>query len=350
MLNPVLSTARNRFIYILIWVVILMAHSFILFFYYDLHYTRALFDGLIYNLFYLFFGIGIWYIVRYNDFELKRVISLITGHAVSAVLIISLWLGISGYIAGMIIKDDYYQMIASQLIPVRIIFGILYYIVIVLVYYLLVYYHNFKEKIQYEASVETRYKEAELNALKSQINPHFIFNSLNSISSLTLSDPDKAQEMIVKLSDFFRLTLKNERQHLTTLKNELNFARLYFEIERIRFGEKIQFRLDVPDTLGNVRVPHLILQPILENAIKHGVQESLDAVDVTLSCSKSDDFVFLVLKNHFDKELNAKGEGIGLQNVRERLKLIYGNSDLLQTKIDKKISQFSVIIRIPIKQ
>jgi LytS/YehU family sensor histidine kinase len=296
----------------------------------------------------LFFGIGIWYIVRYNDFELKKLANLLTGHAISAALIVSLWLGISGYIADVVIKEELYSIITGQLIPVRIIFGVLYYIVIVLVYYLLVYYQNFKEKLQYEATVETRYKEAELNALKSQINPHFIFNSLNSISSLTISDPAKAQEMIVKLSDFFRLTLKNENQHLTTLKNELNFSRLYFEIEKIRFGEKLEFRLNLPDSLEELYIPHLILQPILENAIKHGVQESLNQVLVTVTCSRVDDLLVLMVKNHFDRDLKVRGEGIGLRNVRERMKLIYGRTDLLQTETDNEKNEFTVTLRIPL--
>jgi LytS/YehU family sensor histidine kinase len=153
--------------------------------------------------------------------------------------------------------------------------------------------------------------------------------------------------MIVKLSDFFRLTLNKENQHLTTLKKELNFTQLYFEIEKIRFGEKLHFELEIPDSLENISVPHLILQPILENAIKHGVQESIQKVEITLSCSQSEDSVFLILKNHFEKEQNVKGEGIGLQNVRERLNLIYGRTDLLHTEIDKKKNEFTVTIRLP---
>ncbi len=348
MLNPVLKNSRNRIVYLLIWVIIMVAHSFLLFFYYNVPLAYAMIDGIVYNLIFLFFGIGIWYIVRYNDFELKKLINLIAGHALSAALIISLWLGIAGFLVAMIIKNTDYSMVSNQLFPARIIFGLLYYIVITLVYYLFVYYQNFKEKIQNEAFIATRYKEAELNALKSQINPHFIFNSLNSISSLTLSDPARAQEMIVKLSDFFRLTLKKGNQYLTTLANELNFTKLYFEIEKIRFGDKLQIKMEVPDWLGSFQVPHLILQPLLENAIKHGVQESLNSVEVTLSASQSDDFLYLILKNHFDQDLNVKGEGIGLKNVRERLRLIYGMGDLLDTKTEKDKNEFSVTIKIPV--
>jgi two-component system, LytTR family, sensor kinase len=268
MLNPVLKNNRSRIIYLLIWVIIMVAHSFFLYFYLDLPVAITIIDGMVYNLIFLLLGIGIWYIVRYNDFELKKLAGLVSAHALAAVIILSLWLGISGFIAGILIKSLDYEFLANQIFPARILFGMLYYIVIVLVYYLLVYYQVFKEKIRQEAHIATRYKEAELNALKSQINPHFIFNSLNSISSLTMSNPRKAQEMIVRLSEFFRLTLKKGDMHMTSLKNELKFSTLYFEIEKIRFGNKLEVILNVPESLVNAEVPHLILQPLLENAIK----------------------------------------------------------------------------------
>lgn len=350
MLNPVLQTTRSRIVYLLIWVIIMMAHSFLLYFYYGLPLADSAVDGIIYNLCYLSLGIGIWYIVRYNDFELKKLINLIAGHALSAAFIISLWLGISGFFISQVIKNIEYTMVSNQFFPARIVLGLLYYTVIVLVYYLFVYYQNFKEKIQNEAFIETKFKEAELNALKSQINPHFIFNSLNSISSLTLSDPAKAQEMIVKLSDFFRLTLKRGNQYLTTLDNELNFTKLYFEIEKIRFGDKLQIKMNVPDALGKIMVPHLILQPLLENAIKHGVQESLSAVEVALTGRQLDTYLFLTLKNQYDLDLNVKGEGIGLRNIRERLRLIYGSADLLKTKTDRDKNEFIVTLKIPLNK
>ncbi|MBR9997390.1 MAG: histidine kinase [Cyclobacteriaceae bacterium] len=350
MLNPVLKNKKSRIVYLLLWVIIMMAHSFFLIFYFDLRAVYAVIDGLVYNLVYLLFGIGIWYIVRYNDFELIKLINLVGSHALSAVFILSLWLGISGFIVGLIVKNNEYATVADQVFPARTIFGILFYAVIVLVYYLLVYYHNFKERIRHEAHVSTRYKEAELNALKSQINPHFIFNSLNSISSMTISDPDKAQEMIVKLSEFFRMTLKNGNLYMTTLNNELYFSRLYFEIEKIRFGDKLEVKIEVPESFGSIGVPHLILQPLLENAIKHGVQESLDVVEVKLSASQSDGFLLLVLKNHFDKDLNVRGEGIGLSNVRERLRLMYGMQDLLMTGKDPDKNEYIVTIKIPLNE
>ncbi len=348
MINPFLRNTKSRLIYILIWVTIMLTHSIFIYYYYDLPLWLACIDGLIYYICYLFFGIVIWYIVRYNDFELKKFINLVSGHAVSATLIISFWLGIAGLLTGIIIKNDNYLSISNQLVPGRIILGILFYIVITLVYYLLIYYQNFKDKLQHESAIETKYKEAELNTLKSQINPHFIFNSLNSISSLTMTDPVKAQEMIVKLSDFLRLTLKNNSGQLTTLADELNFTKLYFDIEKIRFGDKLDLIVDLENNIGNIEVPHLILQPILENAVKHGVQESMGKVNVSLKCITSDEFIILNLKNYFDQDVKVKGEGIGLRNVRERLRLIYGRTDLFNTKIEN--GEFNVNIKVPFKR
>jgi len=244
----------------------------------------------------------------------------------------------------MLIGELKQDEIFSELIPFRIINGFMYYLILSVIYYLMIYYQNFKEKVEREANMEAKLKEAELNTLKAQINPHFIFNSLNSISSLTISNPDVAQEMIVKLSEFFRMTLKKDNLQFALLSEEIKFSRLYFEIEKIRFKEKLQFIIDCKEENSSVKVPHLILQPLLENAIKHGVQESISTVEVELKCKKENQILFLEVSNQFDPESNLEGHGIGHKNIKERLRLIYNRTDLLETKIieDRYIAKLKI--------
>jgi len=222
----------------------------------------------------------------------------------------------------------------------------MFYLIITLMYYLIIYYQDFKERVEYEANIEAKFREAELNTLKAQINPHFIFNSLNSISSLTISDPAVAQEMIVKLSEFFRMTLKKNNTQFALLSEEIAFSRLYFEIEKIRFKEKLQFIIDCALEDDSIKVPHLILQPLLENAIKHGVMESTEKVEVILKCRIKNQFLLLELSNQFDLESNAAGQGIGHKNIKERLRLIYNRTDLFEAKIIE--NQYFAILKIPV--
>lgn len=347
MLNPVLSNRKNLLIYLLIWAAITTAQIFFFHFYFHIGWLVSLTDSLVYNFLFLILGIGIWYIVMYNDFEIREIPNLIVAHTLSAVILIGIWLSFSAWLMHIIISDPQYTRLSGQLFPSRIVLGIFYYLVIILVYYLLIYYLNFKDRLRREAAMETRAREAELNTLKAQINPHFLFNSLNSINSLTVTDPDKAREMIVKLSNFLRLTLKNTTRQFTTLDEEVKFAKLYFEIEKIRFGEKLSFQIKLPDRVKNLEVPNLLLQPLVENAIKHGVQERIGIVDLRLSCFLSKGFLVMELINQFDQDVVKKAEGVGLNNVRDRLELIYRQSGLLNIEAD--MEEFKVTVMIPVK-
>lgn len=346
MINPFIGNKKYLFIYLLIWAVITTAHTFLLYYYYELPGRIAFLDGIIYNGVYVLLGLGIWYIVRYNNFELKNLGNLIVTHFLANLFIIGLWLSVAGLTTDILFGDLKQNEIFSELIPFRVINGIMYYLIISVIYYLMIYYQNFKEKVEHEANLEAKFREAELNTLKAQINPHFIFNSLNSISSLTISNPDVAQEMIVKLSEFFRMTLKKDNTQLTLLSEEIKFSRLYFEIEKIRFKEKLQFVIDCNAENDSIKVPHLILQPILENAIKHGVQESISNVEVKLECRIDNKTLFLELSNQFDPDSISEGHGIGHKNVKERLRLIYNRTDLLETKIFE--DRYIAILKIPL--
>jgi sensor histidine kinase YesM len=346
MINPFIGNKKYLIIYLLIWAVIITAHTFLLYYYYDLPGRIAILDGIIYNSIFLLLGFGIWYIVRYNHFELKNLVNLIITHFLAALFIIGLWLSAAGLSTDILYGELKQNEPFTELIPFRVINGIMFYLIISIIYYLMIYYQNFKERVELEANMEAKLKEAELNTLKAQINPHFIFNSLNSICSLTISNPDTAQEMIVKLSEFFRMTLKKDNTQFTLLSEEIRFSRLYFEIEKIRFKEKLHFKIQCDDENGSIKVPHLILQPLLENAVKHGVQESISDVEVKLECRKENQILFLELSNHFDPDLNLEGHGIGHKNVKERLRLIYNRTDLLETKILN--DQYIAILKIPV--
>ena len=184
--------------------------------------------------------------------------------------------------------------------------------------------------------------------LKSQINPHFLFNSLSSISSLTITDPGKAQEMVVKLSEFLRYSVSSNINTFTTLEKEMQNIHRYLEIEKIRFGDKLVFEFTMEPGFSTRNVPVMILQPLYENAIKHGVYESTEPVKVITDCKTFTDYFEIRISNDFDPSAPArKGAGIGLKNIRERLKLMYRNDSLLKTFVLNNV--FRVVLTIPNK-
>jgi LytS/YehU family sensor histidine kinase len=199
-----------------------------------------------------------------------------------------------------------------------------------------------------EARLNTLLKESELNMLKSQINPHFLFNSLNSISSLTVINPEKAREMVIKLSDFLRYSVSSGAGNLTSLAEELENIKRYLEIEKIRFGDKLVYELNVNPQCVEQKIPVMILQPLYENAIKHGVYESTNQVLIETECRVNSGCSEIRIVNDFDPDAIPRiGAGVGLNNIRERLRLTYHRNDLLKTF--KEGNRFYVELKIPDK-
>jgi LytS/YehU family sensor histidine kinase len=213
----------------------------------------------------------------------------------------------------------------------------------------IIYYQNFKEKVKRESELKSLIREAELHALKSQINPHFLFNSLNSISSLTMSDPTKAQEMVINLSSLMRYSLKHDQNEKVRFGTELENNKLYLAIEKVRFGNKFLTVFKVDENCYKGELPNMILQPIYENAIKYGVYEAIEPVEIITEAWCTGESLVISVSNSYDPGvISKKGEGIGLRNIRERMNIIYGNPGLLKIKDNKKI--FTVTLTIPQNQ
>ena len=183
--------------------------------------------------------------------------------------------------------------------------------------------------------------------LKAQLNPHFIFNSLNSISALTLTRPEDAHEMIVKLSTFLRHTIGHSELDLVTIHKEIDTISLYLAIEKSRFGDKLVVDIEGLDELDeSVILPNLILQPLVENAVKYGVYERLDESKISIRLSLDNNYLIVEISNTTGEvPKGVTGKGIGLKNVQRRLQYIYETGDLIKTKKDK--DQFVTTLKIP---
>lgn len=338
---------RNIFIYTAIWLVIAGCYAFALYYFYDFEVNQALSDSLIFNG--LFYGLGLvfWFVVRYNSFDASQLINLLVSHFASAALSITVAILLTNAVLkGIMAVDDEYSQYLRGAIAWRAALGVMYYSVTILVYYLIRYYDDLNERMQQQSQLETMLKESELEMLKSQINPHFIFNSLNSISSLTITAPDRARSMVIKLSDFLRYSLGKENDQLNTLEEELKNLLLYLDIEKVRFGDRLNVATDVEEKAMQCTLPNLILQPLFENAVKHGIYESLEQVTIRLKAVLDGNILRLTVSNEFDPSaVGRKGKGIGLKNVTQRLKVIYAVPKLVFT--EKTETLFTVRLDIP---
>lgn len=350
MLNPILTNRSNILTYILAWALISGFHAFILYFYFSIEPIISVADALITNGFYATIGIGLWYIVRFLSIDKSNFHWILFNHFITGSAIAFGWLFLTYYILSFLFAtDDNYLVLLQKSLPVRFIPVLFYYGLMVMIFYLVNYYNDIQEKNLQKSELEKTVTEAELNLLKSQINPHFLFNSLNSINALTMSNPEKASDMIIELSDFLRYSLKSTETGIHPLKNELENISRYLNIEKIRFGEKLTFSIESNDKCDGLFIPQMILQPLFENAVKHGVGSSTEQVIIEVVCRETGEFLELTIRNNFSREgIRAKGNQMGLENIRRRLRLMYHSEGLLNTRAKDDV--FEVRLLIPQKQ
>jgi LytS/YehU family sensor histidine kinase len=290
-------------------------------------------------------GIAIWYTVLYSYPENVGFLNTLINHIISASLIIFLEVAILLALNKALFGQVEYTYVSTHLLR-WITTSVLFYVAFVLSYYVYLYRTNLEEKKKEEVRLNEMVREAELNLLKSQINPHFLFNSLNSISALTLTDPKKARDMIILLSDFLRYSIARDGKQLSPLSSELQNLERYLAIEKVRFGDRIKFKIDVDEKIQSCTLPVMILQPIIENAIKHGVNESIETVFINLKAYSEEGFLIIEVNNNFDSiSPSKKGAGYGLKSIDDRLRLIYHTDGLM--KYHKADNSFEVKLFIP---
>ncbi|HAZ02041.1 MAG: hypothetical protein A2W90_09040 [Bacteroidetes bacterium GWF2_42_66] len=344
MKHPFFQNNKLLISYFVFWLILGIGGVFIQWLYYDTAFKTALVEALIGMVTYPTIGLSIWFAIKYNRFEDYAILRILFFHLVFATIIVTIWLYLGISITKLIDKDLVGQIYSR--LPEKILGSYILYAIFVIFFSAISYYQNFKEKIKQESELKALVREAELQALKSQINPHFLFNSLNSVSSLTISNPEKAQEMVINLSTFMRYSLMHDETETVPFNKELENIKLYLSIEKVRFGKKLNTEFEISETCGNLRIPNMILQPLFENAIKYGVYETTEQVTIKTTTSCDESYLHISIINDYDSNaVHRKGEGIGLRNIRQRLAIIYKNPDLLQTKDHK--TYFEVNLSIP---
>lgn len=195
------------------------------------------------------------------------------------------------------------------------------------------YYKRFRERELRASEMEAQLAKAHLQELKSQLQPHFLFNTLHSISALMHIDVHAADRMMSCLSDLLRLSLENTGVQVTTLKRELEFLNTYLAIEKIRFGERLKIVMDIPSTMLDAAAPHLILQPLVENAIRHGISRSTAPGEVLIVARRDGRHLCLQIRDN-GPGLNepVSTRGVGLEATRKRLQTLYGDDQSMEIR------------------
>jgi sensor histidine kinase YesM len=243
-------------------------------------------------------------------------------------------------------KEPAYLEFIELISPLKaVILGILFFSWSVLLVFSAQIEDQLKTKERQE-KIQDMTKEAELYHLRQQLQPHFLFNSLNSINALVKSQPDKAREMILNLAEFLRGTIKKDEQKWISILEEKDYLQLFLEIEKVRFGHRLKVEIEFDDNAADMKIPQLLVQPLLENAIKHGLYGMTGEVYIDIKFIKEGQYLKTVISNPFDPDSTpTKGAGFGLEVVKRRLFLLFGRNDLIQTNQSYDI--FTVNLKIP---
>lgn len=260
----------------------------------------------------------------------------------------ALWLFINNWALTQIIQNDIqYSSFLFDSLPIRFFIGLLMIGLMAMISIVWFTQIDQKESEKRKLEAETLARDAELYNLRQQLQPHFLFNSLNSITALIGSRPEEARKMIHQLSDFLRGTLKKEEQEPVSLLAELEHLQLYLDIEKVRFGHRLSTEIAYSENCMEKKLPPMLLQPIVENAIKFGLYDTTGVVTISIFAECAENELQITIQNPFDPDTAKpnKGTGFGLSGVKRRLYLLFGRTDLIETRSHDNI--FTSIVRIP---
>jgi two-component system, LytTR family, sensor kinase len=347
MKHPVLQNRVRLIVWWLIWLFLAGGQSLLFYYAFGSFSNISAIDSILSLVIYSGIALSLWYPFNFFNTATSSTPALISNLVLSGAISVTLWVLITKFIMQLILPTgNNYQAYWDATFPYRVGTGVFIYGLIILTYFLFISLSNLSEKKAKEARLESLVKETELKMLRSQINPHFLFNSLNSISSLTVTDPEKARSMVVKLSDFMRYALSRKDEQPVSLRSELENIRLYLDIEKVRFGEKLMTEDYIESDCLEFELPVMLLQPLYENAVKHGVYESTETVKIITNARMVDGYIEIIIKNNYDSApALTRGTGTGLLNVTRRLELFYGNKASIKTLKDNNI--YTVTLYLP---
>ena len=337
------STRRFLIIFTISWLVLICDHALLLY-WFDISLKEAIYDSLISNITLLGICLLIMNTVRYYLPGREHFLNLM----IMCLVLTGFWLALDRWLLDITLGHSaFYESFLDRSLIIRFSIGVL---VVGIVTMVAINWHSWyeqKETDRRKSDAEKMARDAELYKLRQQLQPHFLFNSLNSINALIGSRPAEARKMVQQLSDFLRGTIRKEETQWVSLQEELQYLQLYLEIEKVRFGNRLSTQITIAeDTLG-LKLPALLLQPVVENAIKFGLYDTVGETIIEIKSHTEDRELVVEVTNPFDPETSSpqKGTGFGLKSVQRRLFLLFARADLLKTEFSGEV--FTTRVRVP---
>ena len=327
-MHPILAKPRQLGLYLLAWLPLAGILAYLLAGTGDLNWREAVALTLPLCFVYAFACLSAWYPCRVTPLERSSFARLALMHLTAAIFLSTFWIVLAKILSRMLASWPTFAGVDQRLakyLPLLSAVGILLYLMSVTFHYVLLAEQASRDAQARALHAQFLARDAELKALRAQVNPHFLFNCLHSISALTSSDAAKAREMCILLADFLRATLRLGGQQSITMEQELSLIHSYLSIEKVRFGQRLRLEEEVNPEAREVLVPPLLLQPLVENAIRHGIANLTEGGVIRLSADCNHDTVSILIENNFDPESSASLKtGLGLENIRQRLNARYG--------------------------
>jgi len=342
MASSPLSQARFRIIFSISWIITLADFSLVLK-WFGQPWQVDIIDSSISTVSLLLFSLLIMNTLRFYTPRRERYINIFTW----CLFLMGIWLAFTHWLLLLTAGNfEGYRQFLKNSMPVRGSIGLLILGCIALISVVWFNSEEQKQTEQRKTDAEKLAKEAELFKLRQQLQPHFLFNSLNSINALIGIKPVEARKMVQQLSDFLRGTMRREENQFISFSEELEYLKLYLEIEKVRFGYRLKTEMDISEEALSWKIPSLLLQPLMENAIKFGLYGTTGEVLIALRARVLDKHLVVAVINPFDADMQmAGGTGFGLNSVKRRLYLLFARNDLVE--INKDQNYFVVIFRIP---
>jgi hypothetical protein len=292
-------------------------------------------------------SLSFWYLVQSmppGDTPMMRMAATWLGAGAVSLLI---WLSASyGWALWLLAPGEQYPVNALATIPLLIFAGAIGILLAVLGNYLAGAFQRSRNAERRALELQVLAREAELKSLRAQLDPHFLFNSLNSVAALIGHDAVAARQMCFLMAQFFRKSLTLARQQAIPLSEEIALAETFLAIERVRFGDRLRTRFDITEEVREMLVPPLILQPLVENAVHHGVAHLLEGGDVCVRAQRTEGLLEIIVENPCDPDRPpSRGTGVGILNVRSRVETLCGHR--ASVDVDARDDYFKVSILLP---
>jgi len=346
-MHPIFAQPARLALYVAVWIVFGVLLAAVITIGNEAPFIWALEYAIPLGILLSFESLSSWYLVRalpVAETPLTRLLGTWLG---TGLILLAVWLAIGFEWAEYLLPADSPTMrnAPTRLLPLLAFAGAIGLVVAVLAHYLVAAFEHSRHAERRALESQVHAREAELKSLRAQLDPHFLFNSLNSVAALIGSDVAAARRMCYLMSSFFRKSVSLGREEAIALSAEVDLVETFLSIEAVRFGERLRTHFEVADDVRNLSVPPLVLQPLVENAIHHGIAHLLEGGDVKIAALRRDGILQLSVENPCDPDRPAsRGTGVGLNNVRARIDTLYGNRGSVEVAVQGTTFRVTVLM------